>query len=179
MRSSSVNEHMSLDDARLVREAKSGSEKALSELFDRHWQAVWRAAYAVTGRSELADDIAQDAFVRAISSLNSFNETRPVAPWLTRIAVNRAIDVMRHEGRLVELHEEPPAGNDESSRDWQLVAAVRSLNPDRRLVVVLHYWANLKAREIGEILDVPVGTVASRLSRALEELRGLLEASHV
>jgi RNA polymerase sigma-70 factor (ECF subfamily) len=170
---------MTAGEARLVREAKRGSEAALGELFDRHFTTVWRAAYGVTWRPELADDIAQDVFVRAIASLRTFDEARPITPWLARIAVNRAIDVVRHEARLAELEEDPSTDDDAPDRDWELLAAVRHLSPDRRLVVVLRYWVNLKVREISEILDIPVGTVTSRLGRALEDLRQLLEARHV
>src|SRR5207247_3901850 len=88
-------------DAKLVELARRGSRDAAAELFTRHWRAAWRAAYVVTGRRELADDVAQDAFERAFGALSRFDERRPFGPWLHRIVVNRCVDLLRTERRLV------------------------------------------------------------------------------
>ena len=88
-------------DATLVELARSGSRDAAAELFARHWRAAWRAANVVTGRRELADDVAQDAFERAFAALARFDERRPFGPWLHRIVVNRSLDLLRTERRLV------------------------------------------------------------------------------
>jgi DNA-directed RNA polymerase specialized sigma24 family protein len=88
-------------DAKLVELARGGSREAAGELFTRHWPAAWRAAYAVTGRRALADDVAQDAFERAFAALSRFDERRPFGPWLHRIVVNRCLDLLRTERRLV------------------------------------------------------------------------------
>jgi len=166
------------DESSLIREAQRGSAAAVEELFRRHWLGVWRAAFAVTARRELADDIAQEGFVRAVAALDRFDPARPFAPWLTRIAVNLAIDELRRERRLGPLEEgaatrEPVESNDE------IVRAVARLTPGRRLIVALHYWLDYSTPEIATLLELPLGTVASRLSRALEELRTDLEAEHV
>src|ERR671928_107876 len=92
-------------DAKLVELARKGSRDAAGELFSRHWRDAWRAAYAVTGRRAMADDVAQDAFERAFAALSRFDARRPFAPWLHRIVVNRALDLLRSERRLVP---EPP-----------------------------------------------------------------------
>src|SRR2546430_16280549 len=86
-------------DAKLVELARRGSRDAAAELFTRHWRAAWRAAYVVTGRRELADDIAQDAFERAFGALSRFDERRPFGPWLHRIVINRCVDLLRTEPR--------------------------------------------------------------------------------
>jgi RNA polymerase sigma-70 factor (ECF subfamily) len=169
-------------DAYLIRKAKSGSRAALGALVDRHWRFVWQTAYAVAGRREFADDIAQETFMRAISSLSSFDEARPLRPWLAKIAVNRAIDLRRREMRLL-----PPEAEDRNTTDVyeeiashaHVIDAVKGLADERRLVIVLHYWLGLTVDEIGEVLETPRGTVASRLGRALNDLRNDLEASHV
>src|SRR5205809_979874 len=87
------------DDDKLVATAGVGSRPESGVLFDEHWLTAWRAAYAVTGREDLADDAAQDAFVNAIRSLDRFDRTRPFAPWIAKIAVNRARDLLRAERR--------------------------------------------------------------------------------
>src|SRR5256885_16402917 len=84
-------------DHELVRAARRGSPAALASIFDRHWPTVWRAAYAVSRRRELADDFAQDAFLRAASALERFDEWLSLAPWLARIAVYRAFHLMRRK----------------------------------------------------------------------------------
>src|SRR5918911_2594793 len=88
-------------DAKLVKLARTGSREAAAELFARHWRAAWCAAFAVTGRREMADDVAQAAFERAFAALSRFDERRPFAPWLHRIVVNRCLDLLRTERRLV------------------------------------------------------------------------------
>jgi RNA polymerase sigma-70 factor (ECF subfamily) len=171
---------MNRADAALVLAAKRGSSDALGSLFDRYWPAVWRAAYAVTGQRELASDAAQDAFLRAAGALARFDHGRPLEPWLVRIAVNRALDLVRAQRRLAPLDEAgEPAGFDEPAFDDELLASIGRLDPGRRAVVALHYWFDYTTPEIAEVLGIPLGTVASRLSRALRDLRLHLEAPNV
>ena len=80
-------------DAELVGRAREGSRDAAAELFARHWPDAWRVARAVTGRRDMADDVAQDAFERAFAALGRFDRRRPFAPWLHRIVVNRSLDL--------------------------------------------------------------------------------------
>ena len=154
------------DDRRLVAAARAGSNDAVARLFDRHWQGVWRAAYAVTGRCDLADDIAQDAFVRAIQALPTFDEERPIAPWLARIAVNRAIDILRRERRIVALDELGADAADDPEPDEELLRALLRLGWERRAIVVLHYWIGYQLTDIAEILNVPLGTCRARILRS-------------
>lgn len=171
---------MDADDTALVLAAKQGSTEALGRIFDRHWPAVWRAAYAVSGQREVASDAAQDAFLRAADSLARFDHRRPLQPWLVRIAVNRAIDLLRRQRRLLpEDAVEEPAVFDEPFADESVRESVARLDPERRAVVALHYWFDYTTPEIAEALGVPLGTVASRLSRALRDLRLHLEAQNV
>ena len=167
-------------DADLVLAAKRGSRDAMGQLFDRHWPRVWRAAYSTTGDRELANDAAQDAFLRAASALHRFDPHRPIEPWLVRIAVNGAIDLLRSRRRLVpDTALDEPFAFDSPFPDEDLQAALRDLGPERRAVIALHYWLDYTTPEIAEILDVPLGTVNSRLARALRDLRHHLEARNV
>src|SRR4051794_14303866 len=88
-------------DRLLVRAACAGDRDAAGVLFGRYWQSAWRVAYGVTGRRALADDVAADAFERAFAALGRFDERRAFLPWLHRIVVNRALDLLRAERRLV------------------------------------------------------------------------------
>lgn len=167
------------DDHDLVTRARAGSKEALGELFSRHWRPAWRAAYGLTGERATADDVAQDAFERAIRNLHRFDGRRPFGAWLHRIVVNRAHDVMRRERRLTALEghaeEAADAGQHAAAERAEVREAIGRLDFDRRAVVILHYWLGHPLTSVAEILDVPVGTVHSRMSRALADLRQRLE----
>lgn len=173
-------------DTELIVLARRGSTDAVGVLFDRYWTYAWRAAYAVTADRALADDAAQEAIERAFGALHRFDETRPFGPWLKRIVVNRAIDQLRRRRLEVEHDEETTfhawsLGDtaDEELRLWAVSDAVASLGAAKRVVIVLHYWLDLPLEEIAGVLGVPVGTVASRLARAKDELRVVLEEQRV
>ncbi|HET7572972.1 MAG TPA: sigma-70 family RNA polymerase sigma factor [Gaiellaceae bacterium] len=167
-------------DTDLVLAARGGSREALGAIFDRHWPRVWRAAYATCGDRELANDAAQDAFLKAADALRRFDPRRPLEPWLVKIAVNRAIDLVRKRRRLVAAEDAPePYGFDAGPADEGLWAALKALAPERRAVVALHYWFDYTTPEIADALGVPLGTVNSRLARALRDLRLHLEVRDV
>jgi RNA polymerase sigma-70 factor (ECF subfamily) len=168
-------------DAELVVLARDGRREAAGELFSRYWAAAWRAAYAITGRRAMADDVAQDAFERAFAALSRFDERRPFAPWLHRIVVNRSLDLLRTERRLVggEGELESPERVDPHSGDAALLEAVARLSEPRRVVLVLRYGLGYPPPVIAELLGLPVGTVHSRLARALDELRAESEVNDV
>jgi RNA polymerase sigma-70 factor (ECF subfamily) len=158
--------------------ADLGSRRGVEALFDEHWLTAWRAAYAVTGRSDLADDAAQDAFVNAIRSWSKFDGNRPFAPWIAKIAVNRARDLLRAERRRqssgLDENVEAPVRIDASG----LLLAVAALPRDQREAVVLHHVLGFTLREIAEIVGAPEGTVASRLGRGVAAIRQTMEAEH-
>jgi RNA polymerase sigma-70 factor (ECF subfamily) len=176
-----------LPDHELIALAREGSADAAGALFDRYWTLGWRAAYAVTADRVLADDAAQDAIQRAFGALDRFDETRPFGAWLKRIAVNCAIDQLRRGRRLAPLDEAPPTlhawsvgeAPDDELRLWAVADAVAGLGAAKRTVVVLRYWLDLPLDEIAGVLGLPLGTVASRLNRALAELRTVLEQDRV
>jgi RNA polymerase sigma-70 factor (ECF subfamily) len=163
-------------DGELVVRARAGSRDAAAELFARHWPRAWRMARAVTGRRDMADDVAQDAFERAFAALSRFDERRPFEPWLNRIVVNRSLDLLRSERRLVGIESADRIEGewrDAAAEDRALLQAVSGLSPQRRVAIVLRYGVGLPPAEIAELLGLPVGTVHSRLARGLDDLRGL------
>jgi RNA polymerase sigma-70 factor (ECF subfamily) len=155
-----------------------GDAPAVEALFDEHWVTAWRAAYAVTGRTDLADDAAQDAFVNAIRQLSKYDRSRPFAPWIAKIAVNRARDLVRAERRrnVASLSDEmeSPQRADASG----LLAAVSALPRDQREAVVLHHVLGFTVKEVAEVVGAPEGTVASRLGRGVGQIRQSMEAEH-
>ena len=167
-------------DRDLIERTRRGSDEAAGALFDRYWLFAWRAAYAVTMNRTLADDAAQEAIGRAFGNLARFDTTRPFGPWLKRIAVNCAIDLLRDADRQRRLPDEPVSLDGravdevEAMEVREVAEAVAALSPAKRAVVTLRYWLELPFDEIAGVLGLPVGTVASRHSRALAELRGAL-----
>jgi len=154
-----------------VRGAQRGSASDLEALFRMHWPRAFRAAYLVTHDAGAAEDIAQEAFVAAIRTLDRFDRRRPFGPWLHRIVVNRAIDWTRAR-RLrseVELPESLPAP-EPPSEGGDTLAALGRLSPEHRAVIVMRYVLELTPGEIAEALDLPRGTVNSRLRRGLDAL---------
>lgn len=167
------------DDRQLVAEAAAGSQQAGEELFSRHWLAAWRLALSVTGSTVAADDVAQDAFERAFRGLASFNGRSSFRTWLSRIVLNQASDLARRESRFRSFESVETASNEWSDEHVVggsvLVDAVLALPLERRTPIVLRYWAGHTPPEIAEILGLPLGTVHSRLGRALAELRSRME----
>ena len=164
-------------ERRLVREAQRGSAEALAELYTAHWPRAHRAAYLVVHDSAAAEDVAQDAFLAAVDALDRFDRRRPFAPWLHRIVVNRAIDWGRREElrRAVDDPDRQPAAElPPEAVGSEAMEALAELPVDQRAVVVLRYLLDYTPGEIGHMLDLPRGTVNSRLRRGLDRLGELL-----
>jgi RNA polymerase sigma-70 factor, ECF subfamily len=166
------------DETALVRAAQRGSAAAFEELFALHWPAAHRAAYLVFSDPVAAEDIAQEAFLAAVRALDRFDRRRPFGPWLHRIVVNRAIDYARARAVRRELGadalpeapavEEPPA-------DGELAAALAALPDEQRAVVVLRHLLGYAPGDIARMLELPRGTVNSRLRRGLDALARVLD----
>jgi RNA polymerase sigma-70 factor (ECF subfamily) len=160
------------DERAWVRGAQAGSASDLEALFRAFWPRAFRAAYLVTHDAAAAEDIAQEAFLAAIRSLDRFDRRRPFGPWLHRIVVNRAIDhargrQLRAETELHDFGAEPPERGDAHS----LAGSISRLPPEQRAVIVLRHLLDYTPGEIAELLDLPRGTVNSRLRRGLDALR--------
>jgi RNA polymerase sigma-70 factor, ECF subfamily len=160
-----------------VRGAQNGSVEDVESLFRAYWPRAYRAAYLVAHDAAAAEDIAQEAFLAAIRSLDRFDRRRPFGPWLHRIVVNRAIDWTRVR-RLraeAELAADVPAPEPPDRESRALLAALAELPPDHRAVIVLRHLLEYTPGEIAELLDLPRGTVNSRLRRGLDRLAEELE----
>ena len=170
---------MADDERQLIEEAIAGSRKAGDELFARHWLGAWRLALSVTESVTAADDVAQEAFERAFRGLPNFNGRSSFRTWLSRIVLNQSFDHTRRQKSQVPLAlDDVPSfawSDEEAVRDRVLFEAVLALPLERRTAVVLRYWAGQTPPEIAETLGIPLGTVHSRLARALAELRSRLE----
>ena len=168
---------MGAEERKLIREAQRGSRDALAELYAAHWPGAHRAAYLVVHDAGAAEDIAQDAFLAAIDALDRFDRRRPFGPWLHRIVINRAIDWGRREAlrRNAGNPEDEPTAPPQEQLSGELMPALAQLAPEQRAVVVLRHLLEYTPGEIARMLELPRGTVNSRLRRGLDQLRNLIE----
>lgn len=169
----------------LIVQAKAGNKTAFSALVRINMQRVYRSAYAITRNGDDAADIAQETFVRAFRSISRFDDTRPFFPWLYRITRNLCLNRIERVGKretavpdydtIADGHAGPEAtlvANEERNR---VRAAVAQLPEQHRRIIELNHFEECSYREISEILDIPIGTVMSRLYHARKKLRELLE----
>jgi RNA polymerase sigma-70 factor (ECF subfamily) len=166
-------------ERQLVREAQAGSGAAMARLYSDHWRNAYRAAYLVVHDAAAAEDIAQDGFLAAVHALDRFDRRRPFAPWLHRIVVNRALDWARREALRRRVDEagsvfEPLPPPEEIG--GEMIAALKELPAEQRAVVVLRHLLEYTPGEIAAMLELPRGTVNSRLRRGLDRLRESAEA---
>jgi len=156
-----------------VRGAQAGSVSHLEALFRAYWPGAHRAAYLVVQDAAAAEDIAQEAFLAAVRALDRFDRRRPFGPWLHRIVVNRAIDWARARRLRAEAELPGRLSAPERSTDGEqgLEEALSLLSPEHRAVIVLRYLLEYTPGEIAELLELPRGTVNSRLRRGLDGLK--------
>lgn len=172
------------DERAWVRGAQAGSASDLEALFRAFWPRAFRAAYLVAHDAAAAEDIAQEAFLAAVRSLERFDTRRPFGPWLHRIVVNRAIDWTRARSLRRELGDEQvgeqpaPTADRTAPVSDDVVRALATLSPEHRAVVVLRFLLEYTPGEIAGVLELPRGTVNSRLRRALDALRECFDEEH-
>ncbi len=172
--------------------ARVSPERA-DELVDRHYEAVYRQAYRLSGCMATAEDIAQETFVQAIRHLDQLRSSDAERGWLLAIARRQFMRVLRkvvhtRHGRMVSIDspnvdvDSVLCENDSIPRPLQAIddqdrveRALKELGHDARLVIVMHYFEELSYAEIAAQLEIPIGTVMSRLSRSREQLRRLLD----
>jgi RNA polymerase sigma-70 factor, ECF subfamily len=170
-----------------VRAAKQGDVSAWEVLVRQYQQPAFRLAYLILGNAEDAEETAQDAFIRAFASLDSFDEERPLRPWLMQITRNLARNRQRSAGRYwaavqrwwqkasVRESAPPPDRKEDAQLLWQ---AVQQLQPSAQEIIYLRYFLDFSEVETAVALEIKPGTVKSRTSRALAQLREVIEEQY-
>ena len=174
------------DENALIEQAQHGDRNAFGELVSLHYSGVVRVVYRLCGDTGLAEDMAQETFLRAWLNLPSFRPQSSLRNWLYRIAVNATLDVLRRrtdeplEDEADQMYPDQAAGPETSLIEKERVAllqlAMHSLPEAARSVLVLREYGSLSYQEIASVLDIPVGTVMSRLNYARNRLRELLKS---
>jgi len=178
-------------DRELVLQLQQGDLSTLGELYDRHQRLVFRTALGITGDEQVAADLLHDVFLRMHRFARHIDPDRPLEPWLYRTTANLTYTWMTRHKRwlrpledvaewLVGNKQQLPAYVVEVDEEWKDVQkAIASLSLQQRVVVVLYYINDLSLQEISEILDVPVGTIKSRLFYGRQALKKYLESDGV
>ena len=178
---------MSRPDEELVASARGGDNEAFGVLIERHQDAVATTVAAMLGSTPEVDDVVQDTMIRFYNSLHSFRGEASVLTYLKRIAVNLSLDALRARkrwyDRFVRQDDEASLADivdenrllEDNETNALVNGALASLSPPHRAVVVLRMIDGYSTEETAAMLDVPYGTVLSRLSRGLDKLKALLE----
>jgi RNA polymerase sigma-70 factor (ECF subfamily) len=177
-----------LTETQQIHLAQQGNNAAWEALMHTYQEPVFRLAYLLLGDPDDAEDVAQETFVRAYRALKGFDPERPLRPWLLRIAANlahnRQRSIGRYLGALTRFGRQNPEKikattnlkpEDDSQTLWQ---AVRQMAKPFQEVIYLRYFLDMSESEMAEALEVPTGTVKSRLHRALRKLRGIVERDY-
>ena len=176
-----------MDDLQAIQRLKDGDIGGLETLVKRYQAKAVRTAFLITQDETLAEDVAQDTFVRIYHHINHFDPSRPFEPYLLRSVVNAALNVAkkgRHLSMEGDLHQVEgllsQAASVESDVEYiqlkqRIVAALARLEPRQRAVVIQRYYLEMSEKEMAVALDAPPGTIKWLLNRArarLQDLRG-------
>ena len=174
------------EENRLVKESLSGDKKAFGEIVSRYQKMVARTVKAMLGDSVFSEDIGQEVFIKLYYSLSEFRGEAKLSTYIQKIAVNLTLNEIKRRKRFFsmfsqkannEMHEFEVADHDTEERKEasEIVnKALLVLDPKFRIIVTMRMLQGYSTKETAEILDLPLGTVLSRLSRAQEQLRSIL-----
>ena len=171
-------------ETKLISAAKTGDHAAFTVLMRGYEKRLYQAAYSFLRDMEDTADVIQETFFRAYRNISSFDETKPLYPWLYRIARNLCINTAKraHRHRSTALFAEPP--DERNLPDSELLKAeerrrirdcIDSLSGQAGEIIMLKHFQDCSYAEIAEILGIPLGTVMSRLYNARKQLRNKLE----
>jgi RNA polymerase sigma-70 factor (ECF subfamily) len=183
---------VSAEDRQLIADCLGGQTAAFGELVRRYQDRLYNTVYRLVGNAEDARDVVQDAFLNAYQSLDSFKGDAQFFTWLYRIAFNTAVSLKRKQRVILRIESGPGAGGaqepvdpsessqpghalEQAEEERRLHEAIQRLSTEHRAVLILKDLEGLKYEEMAEALQVPVGTIRSRLHRARVELRELLQ----
>lgn len=184
----------STEDSLLIERAQKGDRNALDSLVRKHERRAYQYAFRLTSNPDEAADVVSDAFVRVFSALQNFKGQSAFSTWLYRILTNCYLDIrkkeknrqamslettiMTDEGEMErQIEDDAPSPHDlfeRGNREQAVEAAVSQLPEYQRAMIVMYHGENLSYEEIAEALDLPIGTVKSRLNRARLSMRQLL-----
>ncbi len=174
----------------LVLQLQDGDLDALGVLYDRYHQMVYRTALAISGDTEAASDLLQDVYLRLHRFADRVDPDRPLEPWLYRVTANLTCTWVKRRRWMRPLEDiaewlvgdtrNSPSRAAENADEWQQVEkAIAALPLPQRTVIAMYYINDLSIQEIAQVLDVPVGTIKSRLHYGRRALKKHMHTQHV
>jgi len=168
-----------LSDEDIITRVGEGDIEAFGILVKRYENFVYTLIRGIVSSEDSAKDISQEAFLRAYRALRRFEKKSSFKTWLYRIAYNTALNHLKRNKIPDEALDIEPAAPDDCNENIPLRMAIRKLvdrlKPEHKVIIILHYFDDLKYEEIAEVLSCPIGTVKIRLFRAKQELKMLWE----
>lgn len=169
-----------------IKSAAAGNMGAFADLVRQHRPRVLRTATGIVGSTEEAEDVAQQVFIKVWNALPGFDSKGSFSSWVYRITVNTALDVVRRRRQHVSLDDLQRAGQGnpedhamQTAKQDQVRRAIAALPPASRTTLVLREYEQLSYKEIAKVLDIPIGTVMSRLNYARKALARTLAVGDV
>lgn len=155
------------------------SKQQAEVLYSEHVDFIYRGALFLTKSRELADDITQDVFMKAFDKYHTFDETRAIKPWLYKIMINTARNVLKKQKYYFSLEMIHNGTNEEGveqvvlqkEEDGLLWKRINKLSKKTKEVLFMHYYLDMKIEDVAQALEIPIGTCKSRLNAGLNKLR--------
>jgi len=181
---------LNLKEETIVQKLKNGDMQILRLVYELFYKSVYQAAFFITSDPSLAEDAVHEVFLKLPSRIEQLEDPSKLEAWLCRMASNTARDIIRRHSRsdLFAGARDVCPDNQAGSPETTLLANedkttikqyIERLQPEYKIVIYLKYYQDLKIEEISKILGIPLGTVKSRLIRAREELRKIIETENL
>lgn len=167
-----------LEEEKMIEAFRKGDKKAFELMVEKYHNELYYTALSLTRSGWDALDLCQETFIKAYTSINTLKDGAKFRAWISRILVNKCKDFFRKNKKIVLVEDIEKEGffEDSNIENMDLLKAISALKEDHRIVITLRYFQDLSIREIAEITGSPEGTVKSRLSYGLKELRRNMKA---
>ncbi len=170
----------------IVKKLKSGDRRAFRLVYELFYKQVYQAAFFITNDAGLAEDVAHEAFLKLMDKIDQIKDPSKLEAWMCRIAANKAKDIIRHrsvtalfaEVRDIYLDNQlisPETVLLENEKKQIIQQQIGSLQPEHKHILYLKYYKDMSVHEISTEIGIPTGTVKSRLARAREEFKKIMD----
>lgn len=164
-----------LTNTELVAASSRGDKQAYAELIKRHYKTIFVSCFGTLGNVHDAEDIAQDVLLKGFTEIAALRDGSQFGAWITRIAKNASINLLREKHRMEKTKEQPGEGpGREATHSIDLHRAIQRLPEELRLPLVLYYFDGQSVQKVAERLDASVSNVYQKLRTALKQLHNLL-----
>lgn len=168
-----------MEDSKLVELAKTGNQEAFSKLIEEVKLKLYKTGISILKNDEDTCDAIQETLINAYKSLNTLKNNEYFSTWIMKILMNKCYDIIRKNKKIIYLDEKIKIEQDMYyemySQESELEVVLNKIDKDLKMVTVLYYYDDLSVSEISEVLNIPEGTVKSRLSRARSKIYAILK----